>query len=127
MDQADKDELALAARRDTQAELTALVTRMDGVALATYGVFFHAGMGSEAHAFIEFNGLIAEYVQICRLCAERGIDFRHLNTHTGGALPVEVHHMEYIGEKLACIFGPAIKANPAARDALKRALFGDEP
>ena len=110
-----------------QAELTALVTRMEGVAAATYSVFFRAGMGSEAHAFLEFNGLIAKYVDVCRKCAEQGIDFRHLNTHTGGALPIEKHDMLYLGEKLSCIFGPAIKANPVARAALKKALFGDEP
>jgi hypothetical protein len=111
---------------EPNAELTALAARMDAVANRTYGLFFSAGMGSEAHAFLEFNGLIAKYVQICQRCAEQGIDFRHLNTHTGGALPVEVHDMEYFGEKLACIFGPIINANPKARDALKRALFGDE-
>ena len=45
----------------------------------------------------------------------------------GGALPIEKHDMLYLGEKLSCIFGPAIKANPVARAALKKALFGDEP
>lgn len=109
-----------------RTELTTLAARMDEVARRTYGLFFVAGMGSEVHAFIEFNGLIAKYVEICQRCAAAGIDFRHLNTHTGGALPVEVHDMEYLGEKLACIFGPIIDATPMARAALKRALFGDE-
>ena len=108
-----------------QAELTALVERMDEVARRTYGLFFRAGMGSEVHAFLEFNGLIAKYVQICQRCAADGIDFRHPNTHTGQAMPVEVHDMEYLGEKLACIFGPIIDANPLARAALKKALFGE--
>ena len=106
-------------------ELLALVARMRAVSNATYDLFFRAGMGSEAHAFLEFNGLIAKYVDICHRCAEAGIDFRFLNTHSGEGLPVEVHDMRYLGEKLDCILGPAIHANPAAREALREILFGE--
>jgi len=111
----------------TKAELAALVERMDEVACRTYGLFFGANMGGEVHAFIEFNGLLGKYVEVCARCAAQGIDFRFLNTHTGQALPVAVHDMEYLGEKLRCIFGPIIDANPAAREALKKALFGEGP
>jgi hypothetical protein len=107
-------------------ELQLLTERMGRVAENVYWLFFRAGMGSEVHAFIEFCGVLNKYVQICRRCALDGIDFTQFNTHTGQALPVEVHDMEYLGEKLRCIFGPIIDANPEARAALKKALFGSE-
>lgn len=108
----------------SKAELLALAARMRAVSNATYDLFFRAGMGSEVHAFIEFNGLISKYVDICHRCAEQGIDFRFLNTHSGEGLPVEVHDMRYLGEKLDCILGPAIHANPEAADMLRGILFG---
>lgn len=108
----------------SKAELLALAKRMRAVSDATYGLFFRAGMGAEVHAFIEFCGVLSKYVAICERCAAQGIDFRFLNTHSGAGLPVEVHDMEYLGEKLDCILGPAIRANPVAREALRRALFG---
>lgn len=106
--------------------LAALVARMHGVAESVYWLFFYANMGGEVHAFIEFNGLLSKYVEMCKRCADEGIDFTQLNTHTGQALPVAVHDMEYLGEKLRCIFGPIIDTNPEAKAALKKALFGSE-
>lgn len=116
--------------KDTSApnsELLALIVRMRFVCEQTYWAFFKAGMGAEVHAFIEFCGVLSKYVDICERCAAGGIDFRALNTHTGTPLPVEVHDMEYLGEKLRCILGPAIDANPAAREALRRSLFDGAP
>lgn len=116
-----------ALQEASTAELLALTKRMRAVSDATYWLFFNAHMGADVHAFIEFCGVLSKYVDICERSAARGIDFRFLNTHSGEALPVEVHDMEYLGEKLDCILGPAIQANPAAREALRRALFGAEP
>lgn len=100
-----------------------MVERMRNVANATYDLFFRAGMGDDAHAFLEFNGLMQKYVQLCRKAAERGIDFREANVHLGTPLPVATHDMAYLGEKLRCIFGPVIDSNPEARQTLKQALF----
>jgi hypothetical protein len=108
----------------TKEELLALVARMRKVAEQTYALFFVSGMGAEVHAFIEFNGVISKYVDICQRCALQGIDFRFLNTHGSQALPVHAHDMAYLGEKLDCIFGPAIRGNTEARDTLRSALFG---
>lgn len=108
-------------------ELRSLLLRMEGVSEKVYWLFFYAGMGAEVHAFIEFCGVLNKYVDICRRSVESGIDFTQMNTHTGRPLPVEVHDMEYLGEKLRCIFGPIIDANPLARAALQRALFGPDP
>jgi len=110
----------------SKEELLALVARMRAVSNATYDLFFTTGMGGDVHAFIEFCGVLSKYVDICERCAEQGIDFRLLNTHSGRGLPVEVHDMRYLGEKLDCILGPAIHANPAASAALREALFRDD-
>lgn len=109
----------------SKEELLALTARMRAVSNATYDLFFTTGMGGDVHAFIEFCGLLSKYVDICHRCAEQGVDFRLLNTHLGQSLPVEVHDMRYLGEKLDCIFGPAIRANPEAQAALMGILFGD--
>jgi hypothetical protein len=109
----------------SKEELLALAARMRAVSNATYDLFFTTGMGADVHAFIEFCGLLSKYCDICERCAEQGIDFRLLNTHSGQGLPVEKHDMRYLGEKLDCIFGPAIHANRAARAALREMLFGE--
>lgn len=108
----------------SKEELLRLVARMRAVSNATYDLFFTTGMGGDVHAFIEFCGVLSKYVDICERCAQQGIDFRHLNTHGNTALPVENHDMEYLGEKLDCIFGPALRSNPAAAQVLRHALFG---
>ena len=107
-------------------ELVGLTVLMRRVANDVYTLFFKSNMGGQVHAFIEFCGVLNKYVDICRRAAESGIDFTQANTHSNIQLPVEVHDMEYLGEKLRCIFGPAIDHNPEAREALKRALFGEE-
>jgi len=90
-----------------------------------YWMCFVAKVGSEAHAFIEFNGLMGKYVDLLDAAAKQGIDPKLINEHSGVALPCEGHDMAYLGEKLRCIFGPVIDSNPEARAALKKALFGE--
>jgi hypothetical protein len=104
-------------------ELQTLVDDMRRVSTCVYWMFFRENMGAKVHAFVEWNGVLSKYIDICARCAERGIDFRRLNVHTGGALPVEVHDMAYLGEKLQCIFGPMLTSNPKAARALHKALF----
>ena len=108
----------------TKEELVEIVARMRRVASDTYAVFFSAGMGSSAHAFLEFNGLISKYVDICSSCTKAGIDFTALNTHSGQALPIAEPDISYLVEKLDCIFGPAIRANPQTKAAFAKLLEG---
>lgn len=108
----------------TKEDLVAIVARMHGVVEETYWTFFRSGMGSHCHAFLEFNGVISKYVDICRKAADQGIDFTQANIHSHTPLPVEGHDMEYLAEKLGCILGPLINANPEARKAFARAFFG---
>ena len=108
----------------SKQELDDIVVRMRNVASETYALFFSAGMGSSAHAFLGFNGLISKYVDICQNCVKAGIDFTALNAHSGQALPVATHDIDYLVEKLDCIFGPAIRANPQTRAAFAKLLDG---
>lgn len=56
------------------------------------------------HALIEFNGLINAYIEACQQAHDAGIDFTACNTHTGVELPMADHAVDYVAEKLACIY-----------------------
>lgn len=81
---------------------------------------------TSCHPFIEFCSLMSKYVDICERAAVLGIEFPMANRHTGMALPVEEHDLRYLAEKLECIFGPIIDANPKAKQVFARALLGVE-
>ena len=56
------------------------------------------------HPFIEFTGLMAEYVKLCEEAHKNGIDFSECNTHSGTHLPMLQFQVDYVNEKLECIF-----------------------
>jgi len=56
------------------------------------------------HPFIEFTGLMNEYITACHMAHAQGIDFTECNTHTGQDLPLQSFQVAYINEKLECIF-----------------------
>lgn len=56
------------------------------------------------HPFIEFAGLMNEYISACREASAHGIDFTSCNVHSGHPLPLHAHQVDYINEKLECIF-----------------------
>jgi hypothetical protein len=67
--------------------------------------FFYGSTTSiGVHPFIEFTGLINEYIKICERAHKNGIDFSSCNKHSGQQLPMEPHEVDYINEKLECIF-----------------------
>lgn len=66
--------------------------------------FYQRAINIGNHAFIEFTGLMNEYIKCCAEAAAQGIDFRECNTHSGKALPMPDYSMAYINEKLECIF-----------------------
>jgi hypothetical protein len=92
-----------------------------------YELCFHSNLGSTAHSFLEFNGLMAKYVELLERAAESGIDPHMVNEHSGVVLPVETHDMRYLAEKLRCIFGPIIDSNPEAKQILMKVLFHPDP
>lgn len=77
--------------------------------------FYRAAAQIGNHPFIEFTGLINEYIKTCEAAHRDGVDFTQCNTHTGTALPLADFSVDYINEKLECIFtGRAFCAHPAA-------------
>lgn len=79
--------------------------------------FYAAAIRVENHPFIEFCGLMNEYINACEAAAAKGIDFTECSTHTGQHLPLESHQIAYINEKLECIFTGRSVMNPD--DAIK--------
>lgn len=76
--------------------------------------FYCLAVQAQNHAFIEFTGLMNEYINVCRDAAKNGIDFRTASTHTGRRLDFKDHHLKYIREKLECIYGiDVLSATPS--------------
>lgn len=66
--------------------------------------FYAAAVRIGNHPFIEFTGLLNEYIKACEEAHERGIDFTECNTHSGCELPMAPHMINYVNEKLECIY-----------------------
>jgi len=66
--------------------------------------FYKAAIQIGNHPFIEFTGLMNEYIKACSEAHEMGIDFSECSTHTGIDLPLQSCQINYINEKLECIF-----------------------
>ncbi len=77
------------------------------------------------HAFIEFAGLMNEFIKVCADAHKKGQDFPFANTHTGAPLPFQHYHLAYLAEKLNCIYGPGLMASEANRRAFIGVLFDD--
>jgi len=70
--------------------------------------FYTAAVQTGCHAFIEFTGLMNEFIKVCHRAEEMGIDWRGANTHSGVPLPIEDYEIHYMAEKLDCIYGPSL-------------------
>lgn len=81
-------------------DLRAIIHQMQ----TTSSMFYANAVSIGNHPFIEFCGLMNEYIKACEAAAAKGIDFTECNTHTGQHLPLESHQIDYINEKLECIF-----------------------
>lgn len=71
---------------------------------AASSVFYASAIRIGCHPFIEFTGLMNEYIKCCRTAHEAGIDFTDCNVHTGQPLPMREFEVDYVNEKLACIY-----------------------
>lgn len=91
---------------DRIAELDQICDAMQ----ATSNTFYQSATHIGNHAFIEFCGLMNEYIKACRDAIREGIDFTQANVHTGLPLPLQEHHLEYIQEKFSCIYGDSFAA-----------------
>lgn len=77
-----------------------MLERMQQASNAFYGAAVQIG----CHPFIEFTGLLNEYIQICVRAQEQNIDFTQCNTHSGVNLPMRHYEVDYVNQKLECIF-----------------------
>lgn len=66
--------------------------------------FYRDAISIGNHPFIEFAGLMNEYISACRAAHAKGIDFTQCNVHNGVVLPLHPVMSDYIIEKLECIF-----------------------
>lgn len=105
----------------TRDDLTDMIAKMNDVTKSFYAAATQTG----CHGFIEFCGLMGEYVKMCEFSLENGIDFATANTHNERPLAAAPHQIAYIVEKLDCIFGPAIRSNPETKAAFA-SLVNDE-
>lgn len=74
-----------------------------------YWMCFHAKVGQLAHPFLEFNGLMAKYIDILE---KSGNDPHMTSVHGDLSLPVEEHDVKYLAEKFGCIFAPMFREKP---------------
>lgn len=84
----------------TATEREIALQRMEDVAAG----FYRSAVSIGVHPFIEFSGLMHEYLKCARAAHNDGVDFTECNTHTGSDLPMPGYSVDYINEKLECIF-----------------------
>ena len=106
----------------TKEEREAMLDMMRATSENFYFQAFRIG----CHPFIEFCGLMNEYIKICARAHENGIDFPHASAHSGIAVPMETYEAAYLGEKLGCIYGPSLQ-DPANLLAFMRAAGLTQP
>lgn len=66
--------------------------------------FYTQARAIGCHPFIEFAGLMHEYIQSCQAAHDAGVDFTQCSAHTGVPLPMKEYQVKYANEKLQCIF-----------------------
>ncbi len=81
---------------------------IDGMRAAS-NQFYAMATAVGNHAFIEFTGLMNEYIKVCEHALSQGIDFTECNVHTGKMLPMQPFHVQYLGEKLSCIYSTSLQ------------------
>ena len=108
---------------DRQCCEEALV-KMKSVVKATYSICACMDIASYCHAFMEFNGLMSKYVDLCENMFKKDIDFRTMNTHLGSPVPCAAHDIEYFAEKLSCMFGPAVRSSAETRKVFLGEFIG---
>lgn len=81
-------------------ELKQMLIKMKAASSAFYGAAQQIGN----HAFIEFTGLMNEYINVCSDALTDGKDFTTFNIHSGRSM-IKSYQREYMQEKIECIFG----------------------
>ncbi len=71
--------------------------------------FYNAAASAGCHAFIEFTGLMNEFIKLCREAEDSGMDWLNANVHSPIKLPFQPYHIQYLNEKLECIYGVTVE------------------
>jgi hypothetical protein len=87
--------------------------------------FYRMATAIGVHSFIEFAGLMNEYINLCADALKGGQDYTQANVHTGTALPMQAYHARYLAEKLGCIYGSALTTSPQLTRAFLERLYGN--
>jgi hypothetical protein len=73
--------------------------------------FYASAVHIGNHPFVEFTGVMQAYLDACRRAHAAGIDFTECNRHLGVELPMHAFEVDYLNEKLDCIFAGRIVAS----------------
>lgn len=82
---------------------------------AASSAFYIAATQCGCHAFIEFAGLMNEFIDVCARAEKEGINWPHANVHGDVHLPFEPFNYDYLSEKLECIYGVVIEPRSIPR------------
>lgn len=68
--------------------------------------FYQMAIATQCHAFLEFTGLMNEFIKVAYEFQQNNptLDFREHNQHTGKVLRLQPYQVDYIHEKLNCIY-----------------------
>ena len=81
-------------------------------------VFYRMAQDTKKHQFLEFNGLLAEYIKLLKVLHTEDKDIVESDN-----LPMKDYNAAYLAEKLDCIYGATFLEKPEIRDAFIAALF----
>jgi len=91
----------------SKEELEAMLRGMRKASSAFYRDAVRIG----CHPFIEFTGLMNEFINLCEAAHAQGQDFTETSIHgSGKPLPMQPYHRDYLNEKLECIYGTSLAA-----------------
>jgi len=72
------------------------------------------------HRFVEFAGMIGEYIKLCEAAHEKGYDLTELH-HV-----MRPYHAHYVGEKIGCIYGTTFYREAKTLSGFLAAVVGLE-
>jgi hypothetical protein len=98
-----------------ESERAEMLVRMREARDLFYALAVHVGH----HQFVEFAGMIGEYIAICEATHRAGRDFA-----TGAPLEMRGHHAHYLAEKMDCIYGDAFARSPDLRGLFVASFLG---
>ena len=111
------DDTVLPGHQYSLGEMRGIIRAMREINSKFYDMCFYGGIGGTCHAFIEFTGLQAKFIDMCQEALNKGIEFPFANTHTQTDLGIQLHDVAYLAEKFDCIFGPSLASDKKLRDA----------